>query len=402
MTIVLTPDPPPIPPSFLRQLSTSSAKSNASRPAVGDWIVRVTQQNVMSLEEACEVHSLETLQTSISDGLRAIGNAWNDIESMVAIDADEAPLPTHFAPVNDLIGRINAASCHYGEGLAAIDPLIKGIDKALERIYRSREAPWGSWKSIGSQKTIRAGEGLTVNATAAFKVLYHLDHAVQDVLSTLLAVRCMEVQNAATTSELSQDSEGPTKGGRQKCTDELVDVRQLSVAARRAGRALNQIGPVIDNALIQASAAMPPERRRWKVRIAILVGLFLLSATLIAATIVLPQLFPTLVIIGMALKIASGLLSGLSLVNSVFTLVAYPRNQGWNDMAACIEKVRNLYRSMNLRIRDQQEAVCEREEDILRRKISACGVEIQLANARNDNVLRTLNDLNQVMAHASI
>ena len=113
-------------------------------------------------------------------------------------------------------------------------------------------------------------------------------------------------------------------------------------------------------------------------------------------------MFPALLIIGVALKIASGLLSGLSLVNSVFTLVAYPRNQGWADLSRCLEKVRNLYGSMNLRIREQQEAVCEREEDILRRRIRDCGTEIQLAAGKHVDIVHKLNNLNDVMAHASL
>ncbi|WP_338298806.1 hypothetical protein [Pandoraea sputorum] len=400
MTIVLTPPSPP-PPPFSRQLSTSRARGNAPPSVVGDWIVKVTQQNVLSLEEACEVHSLETLRTSIADGLRAISNAWNKIENGVKVDVDDVPLSREFGPINDLVERVRAASRHYGDGLVAIEPLIGSLEKAIARIYRSRQAPWGSWRSIGSQKTLLACDGLTLNATAAFTVFYHLEHAVKDILSTLLAVQCVEAQSAPLSLEPPQIGSDAASGDLPKDED-LIKAQQLAVASRRAGRALDKMRPIIDNALLLASAAMPPERRRWKTRIAILVGLFILSATLIVATILLPQMFPSLLIIGVALKIASGVLSGLSLVNSVFTLVAYPRNQGWADIARCIEKVRNLYGSMNLRIREQQEAVCEREEEILRRRISDCGTEIQLAAGKHIDIMRKLDNLNDVMAHASL
>ncbi|VVE66309.1 hypothetical protein PAN31117_02248 [Pandoraea anapnoica] len=392
MTIVLTPSSS----SSMRQLSTSGARGNAPRPVVGDWIVSVTQQNVMSLEEACEVHSLETLRTSISDGLRAISNAWNEIENMVKVDADDVPLSKEFAPINDLVERVSAASRHYGDGLVTIEPLIGSLENAIARIYRSRQAPWGSWRSIGSQKTLPACDGLTPNATAAFTVFYHLEHAVNDILATLLAVRCVEARSAPIPFEPLQYSNDTATVDLPKDED-LIKAQQFAVATRRAGRALDKMRPIIDNALLQASGAMPPERRRWKIRIAILVGLFMLSATLIVATILLPQMFPALVIIGVALKIASGLLSGLSLVNSVFTLVAYPLNRGWADMSRCIEKVRNLYGSMNLRIREQQEAVCEREEEILRRRISDCGTQIRLAAGKHNDIMRKLNNLNDVM-----
>ncbi|AKC68863.1 hypothetical protein MB84_04385 [Pandoraea oxalativorans] len=384
----------------MRQLSTSSARGDASRSRVGDWIVSVTQQDVMSLEEACEVHSLETLRTSISDGLRAISNAWNDIEKMVKVDADAVPLSKEFAPIDALVERVSAASRHYGDGLVAIGPLIGSLEKAIARIYRSRQAPWGSWRSVGSQKTRPACDGLTLNATAAFTVFYHLEHAVNDILATLLAVQCLEAQSVCVAFEPPQNSHDPATGDLPKDED-VIKAQQLAVATRRAGRALDRMRPIIDNALFQASAAMPAERRRWKIRIAILVVLFMLSATLIAATILLPQMFPTLVIIGVALKIASGLLSGLSLVNSVFTLVAYPRNRGWDGMSACIEKVRNLYGSMNLRIREQQEAVCEREEDVLRRGLSDCGTQIRLAAGKHKDIMHKLDRLNDAM-HASL
>lgn len=401
MTIVLTPKPQPIPPSFLRQLSTSSTRSNASRSFVGDWIVSVTQQNVMSLEEACEAHSLETLRTSITDGLRAISNAWNEIESMVKVDADDVPLSKEFAPINALVERVSAASRHYGDGLVAIEPLIKGLEKAISRIYRSRQVPWGSWRTIGSQKTLPACNGLTLNATAAFTVFYHFEHAVNDILATLLAVRCVEARSAPIPFESLQYSNDTATGDLPKDED-LIKAQRLAVATRRAGRALDKMRPIIDNALHQASAAMPPERRRWKLRIAILVGLFVLSATLIVATILLPQMFPALVIIGVALKIASGLLSGLSLVNSVFTLVAYPRNRGWDDMSSCIVKVRNLYGSMNLRIREQQDAVCEREEEMMNRRIRYCGTQIGLAAGKHKDLMSEIDRLNDAMAHASV
>ncbi|MCE4061389.1 hypothetical protein LXM60_14360 [Pandoraea sputorum] len=355
----------------------------------------------MSLEEACEVHSLETLRTSIADGLRAISNAWNKIENGVKVDVDDIPLSREFAPINNLIERVSAASRHYGDGLVAIEPLIGGLEMATARIYRSRQAPWGSWRSIGSQKTMLACDGLTPNATAAFTVFYHLEHAVKDILTTLLAVQCVEAQSAPLSPEPPQIGSDAASGDSPK-GERLSKGQQLVLATRRTGRALDKIRPIIDNALLQASAAMPPERRRWKTRIAILVGLFILSATLIVATILLPQMFPALLIIGVALKIASGLLSGLSLVNSVFTLVAYPRNQGWADISRCLEKVRNLYGSMNLRIREQQEAVCEREEDVLRRRIRDCGTEIQLAAGKHVDIVHKLNNLNDVMVHASL
>ncbi|WP_150574945.1 hypothetical protein [Pandoraea aquatica] len=383
--------------------STSSTGNNTPTAIDRDWLdVKVQHVTVVSLERSSQVDSLEWLRGSIGNNLQSISNTWVEIEKLLSVDVPTAPLSERFAKVVAFRKLDETVKEHHGDGLVSVKSLMGDIEKAIGRIYRSREAPWGSWRSIGSQKSIVASDGLTTNAMAAFMVLYHVDYAVRIILSSLEAVHEVETKSAEMQGARALHGECRMESQCQTCETLRGRDQELTTAIATTGQSLRNSRTHVGEALNRAKRAVPPERRRWKTRIAILVCLYVLSAAVIAMTILLPPMLPALIIVGVALKIASGILSGVSLLNSVFTMVAYPRNRGWTDMSNRIESVRNLYSAMDMRIGAQTEAACAREEMLLLRRFNACCDELHHMATDRSALAQGLQELDNAMTAANL
>lgn len=347
MTILLYHTPMP-PPSATDVCHTSSGTNSISQSDW--WNASAAQQDVTSAlreEESC---SLETLRISVVDGLHSLKQKWAAIDGDFRGDARDTPLPGAFDDINRLAQRLQATAHSCGNDHFEIDALIGNFQEAIGKIYRSRQLPWGTWKSIESQQALRSFDRLTPNAKAAHTALSHIESAIQHMSLMLDAAQCAETQSKANSQVDPSSSEA------------LANRQLVARAFVTNGRLLNRTGIAVNHFLSLATSAIPKDRRRWKTKIAVLVTLSMLTVTLGVASVLVPPLLPTILGMGIALKVTAMFVGILGTTNSVCNIVGYPRNRGWDDLTNCITKVRNLHVLISCGLNAGQFVECSREE----------------------------------------
>lgn len=344
----------------------------------GDWChAGVQQRGATSRMAETETCSMETLRHAIVTGLRSIKEKWHEIDTAFNTDIHDAQLPTEFEEINRLAGLVSAVSLSNDNDMLDIEKLITGFEMAIKRIYRSREAPWGTWRPIGSQKTVTLPDSLTPNAKAAHVTLTHMDRAVGHLLAILSAAQEVETKSHSGVHD-------------NTLSDEARAHRHTVARAFAAlGRLLDRSEVAVERYLSQSMNAIPRERRRWKTRIAILVGLSLLTVTLSVALFLMPPLLPTLVGLGLALKISAVVVGMLGTTNSIFGIVGYSRNRGWDDLTSCIARVRNLYRSIDGSVSAMQRAACSRETVGIGEKLEQVDVAVEHLELAQERITGT-------------
>ena len=296
-----------------------------------------------------ETRSLETLSDALVTGLRSIKKKWHEIDTTLNTHLRDAPLPKEFTRINRLAELVGDVSRSSGNDMLDIEKLITSFETAIGHIYRSREAPWGPWRSIGSQKTVTFSQTLTPHAQAAHITLTRMEQTVEHLLAILNAAQEADTKSLCDSQCNPLPSESP------------ANRQTVSRAFATLGGLLNRSEIAVGRYLSHARAAIPRERRRWKTRIAILVGLCLLTVTLGIASFLMPPMLPTLVGLGLVLKISAIVVGMLGTTNSIFSIVGYQRNRGWNDLTNCIERVRNLYTTVSGSLCANQHVACARD-----------------------------------------
>ncbi|AKM30567.1 hypothetical protein AB870_11295 [Pandoraea faecigallinarum] len=246
-------------------------------------------------------------------------------------EIDSTSLPDAFSDVDQYFAHVGAALREQGEDMLAIRSLPAKLEKAMQRIYRSRQLPWGTWKTVGSQRTNTSIETLTPNARAAYVTLSNIEMTVKGIGMMLVAVDCAETQHRAIARE---DPNAPQT---------IEKRRHVARAFSTIGRTLFQTALLVHKYLQQATAAIPRDRRRWKTKIGIIVALATLSAALAVAAALLPPALPAFIGLGLGLKFGSIFVGILGAIHSMFSVIGYSRNRGWAEISGCIEGVRNIY-----------------------------------------------------------
>ncbi|AJP59238.1 hypothetical protein UC34_24340 [Pandoraea vervacti] len=360
--------------------NAAHVSSASFAPSSEGWRhVTVTQRNVPSLEEKDTSRSLEGVKASIVKELNSIREKWAAMLAEVDAEVDYAPLPEDFSAINQYVAHVGAALRAQGDDMLAIDSLPPKLEMAMKKIYRSRQLPWGTWKTVGSQRTITDIDALTPNAKAAFVTLSRIDVTVRDIGMMLDAVNCAETRRKAI---LREHLHAPHS------LSALEKRRHVAKAFAAIGRALFQTALIIHKYLQQATAAIPRERRRWKTKIGIIVALAAISASLAIAAALLPAALPTLAGVALGLKFGSICVGILGAVHSMFSVIGYSRNRGWTEMSGCIERVRNVYVVISTGICARQSAAGWLEADDLGQRLK-----------RLTNVLGGLETTQATIAH---
>ncbi|VVE46094.1 hypothetical protein [Pandoraea anhela] len=337
-----------------------------------DWHnVQVRQKNVTPLPDGDTTRSLEMLRQSIETELGTIAATWKAMEKSLSADARNIRLPTPFEPINDLAAQIDAVLRTHIEDPLDIEPLIRNFNMAIRKIYRSRQLPWGTWRTIGSQQCVTSLGALTPYARAAHTSLSRIEEVVKFTRATLDAARCAETQNKAIARRVSSVPTVPLTPA-----ELLAKRRVVARAFTTIGQLLHRTSLIINASLTRAIAAVPRDRRYWKTKIAALAILCLLTAALGIASVMLPPLLPAVLGLGIGLKIATIFVGVLSTTHSICNVIGYPRNRGWNDLTNCITRVRNLYQTVNQRIDVRQCAEAKNETVVIGGKLKQLDDEI--------------------------
>lgn len=352
-------------------------KDASAAPARNDWQGVSVRQRSPDTPLPRDPETMETLRASITSGLREIGNDWAAMARELRCDLAVAPLPEAFGELSELIASVKS---HQVDGPDSIDRLMLRFETAIARIYRSRQAPWGSWRSVGGQRHATDHATLTPNAKAALSVLTELDRAVAQIRLTARALRRLDVQ--------SRTLRGSTRGKASKRAR-----AQLAAAFDAAGLVLRVAEPHIENFLAKAEAAIPPERRRWKTKIAILLGLALVTASLGIASMFLPPMLPALVGLGLGLKIGATATGLMATGNGIFSIVGYTRNPGWSELAECIKTVEHLHRDIHREIETHRRYDLNHEQGTARRVAVHFNDDITTASSTQTRVVEQLDHL---------
>ncbi|VVD86772.1 hypothetical protein PCA20602_01407 [Pandoraea capi] len=358
-------------------------------PALSDWhAVKVRQQDVTPLEDSSDAASLEGLRKSILNELGEMATTWRCMGAALSVDISDTSLPESFGPINDLAAQVDTALRENATDILSIDTLIANFDTAIRKIYRSRQLPWGTWRSVGSQRSVTSVDALTPYALAAHTALSHIDKTVKLMRTALAAAQCVETQHKEVE-----------RGVPMSPVAILKNRRVVAQAFAKVGKLLNSTTLLVNGALTRATAAMPRDRRYWKTKISVLVILCVLTVALGVASVMLPPLLPAVLGLGLGLKFSAALIGILSTTHSIFNVVGYPRNRGWTDLTNCITKVRNLYQTLNQQINARQLFETDKETTEITGKIEALSEEIDTLGDMQDEMAQKVDTRSQRPRH---
>ncbi|WP_449414073.1 hypothetical protein [Pandoraea soli] len=335
-----------------------------------------------SLATSVALPSIETLGESIREGFAAIRREWDAATQTVS---PEAVRDTLSGDCDAIVRLAEVVSAHRATDLLGVDQLIETFEKAIRKIGSAHDIALGSYRSVDAQRRVTDVGTLSPKAKAAFDALSHLKSALDTMVLTLSAKRCLEEGRQALKGAMAPEA---FEHARAELSDALEVTAEL----------VSKTEPLIHHYLTQAHDAIPSEKRRWRTKIAILATLLIITVSLGVASALAPPLIPALAGLALGLKLATTGTGIITALNGMFNVFGYARNRGWSRLSDEIAAVNNLNNAINRGFEARNSLLRSNETAAIQMQLGILNLEVAAARHKHRSIDNKLSELSGIVS----